>query len=103
MGGECIVVTGGAGALGSAVVRELCARDYVVAIVESEHGAARAKELAATLDGRAIAITADVASAASWTEGLGTIERQLGHVYGAALIAGGWAGGKAIYERDDDT
>ncbi|MGH7284072.1 MAG: SDR family NAD(P)-dependent oxidoreductase [Polyangiaceae bacterium] len=102
MAGECIVVTGGAGSLGSALVRELCARDYRVAIVESEHGAQHANDLAKSLDGKAIVIISDVASTPAWGAALKEIERQLGPVKGAALIAGGWAGGKFLHEGGDD-
>ena len=102
MAGECIVVTGGAGSLGAALVRELCARGYRVAIVESDHAAAHANDLAKSTDGKAIAIISDVASTPAWIAALKEIERQIGPATGAALIAGGWAGGKFLHEGGDD-
>lgn len=102
MAGECIVVTGGAGSLGVALVQELCARGYRVAIVESEHAAAHANDLAKSLEGKAIAIISDVASTPAWSAALKEIEGQLGPVKGAALIAGGWAGGRFLHEGGDD-
>ncbi len=46
----------------------------------------------------------DITSAASWTEKLPALEREIGApVSHAALIAGGWRGGKKIFEESDDT
>jgi NAD(P)-dependent dehydrogenase (short-subunit alcohol dehydrogenase family) len=101
----CSVVTGAAGALGSAVVRSLVAAGHAVAAVGSPASQARlealARELAAR--GRCVAIAIDVASPQAWSEALPRIERELGPPAGAVLTAGGWAGGKPFIEDGEDT
>lgn len=57
--GRVAVVTGGAGGLGSAAARRLCAEGARVVVVDVD--GARAEEVAAGLEGEAIAVAADVA------------------------------------------
>ncbi|MEO8800322.1 MAG: SDR family NAD(P)-dependent oxidoreductase, partial [Polyangiaceae bacterium] len=103
MASGCIVVTGGGGALGGAVVRELAHRGYEVAIVDSAKAEGRAKEIAASLGGKAVAFGFDVTSSEAWTTAVAAIEKRGMPIIGAALIAGGWAGGKPVHEESDDT
>jgi NAD(P)-dependent dehydrogenase (short-subunit alcohol dehydrogenase family) len=93
------VVTGAAGALGESVSRRL-ARDYRLVLVNrSPHeGMARqARELKA-----GVALF-DVSDAAAWTEQLAKMTAELGEPpTRAALVAGGWSGGKSLHEAPDD-
>jgi NAD(P)-dependent dehydrogenase (short-subunit alcohol dehydrogenase family) len=101
---DCIVVTGGAGALGSALVRELCARGRRVAIVESAHSKDRAREIVDALGGKAFAVECDVASQSAWKQAVLEIEKNGGDISGAAFIAGGYAGSAPVHAtKDDDT
>jgi NAD(P)-dependent dehydrogenase (short-subunit alcohol dehydrogenase family) len=99
----CIVVTGGAGALGSALVRELCARDLRVAIVDAPAAKNRALEIAKPLGGKAFAIECDVASPNAWKQAVLEIEKEAGTIDGAAFIAGGYRGGEPVHAAKDET
>ncbi|MEO8874098.1 MAG: SDR family oxidoreductase, partial [Polyangiaceae bacterium] len=99
---ECFVVTGGAGALGSALVRELCAGGKRVAVVDSAHSKDRAAALVASLEGKAFTIECDVGSQDAWKQALLEIEKQGGSVIGAAFVAGGYDGGAAVHATKDD-
>jgi len=98
----CIVVTGAAGGLGSAVVRHLVAAGGKVAAV----GAARDREalsaLAGELGAALLPVTADAGAKDDWARALTEIEPKLGPVAGAVLTVGGWRGGKALAASDDD-
>jgi NAD(P)-dependent dehydrogenase (short-subunit alcohol dehydrogenase family) len=99
----CIVVTGGAGALGSALVRELCARDLRVAIVDSPAAKNRALEIAKPLGGKAFVIECDVGSPDAWKQAVLEITKEAGSVSGAAFIAGGYRGGEPVHSTKDET
>jgi NAD(P)-dependent dehydrogenase (short-subunit alcohol dehydrogenase family) len=100
---ECIVVTGGAGALGSALVRELCAQGKRVAIVDSPAAKNRMLEIAKPLSGKAFAIECDVASPSAWKQAVSEINRDVGGVVGAAFIAGGYRGSDPVHAAKDDS
>jgi NAD(P)-dependent dehydrogenase (short-subunit alcohol dehydrogenase family) len=99
---DVALVTGAAGALGAEVARTLSARGHAIALVDVAASEERLRELAATL-ARASVVTGDIAAPATWTEAMPRIERELGAPPSmAALIAGGWRGGKPLYESGDD-
>jgi NAD(P)-dependent dehydrogenase (short-subunit alcohol dehydrogenase family) len=93
---DTILITGGAGALGSVVARELASRGARVALVDTPHGRAKAEALAKELSG--ISLVFDASKEADWKSAL----EKTGPVAGAALIAGTWAGGKPIHELKSD-
>src|ERR1700727_1534927 len=96
---QVALVTGAAGALGSEVARVLSARGQKLALVDSEHGRPRLEALAASLGGACV-VAGDIAVEATWAEAMPRIERDLGAPPTlAALVAGGWAGGKALHEE----
>jgi NAD(P)-dependent dehydrogenase (short-subunit alcohol dehydrogenase family) len=99
------LVTGGAGALGAAVVRLLVSRGDRIAIFDGEHSKARAEALTKELGADKICVQlGDLAAKATWTAGIAKVQKELGaSPNGAALIAGGWKGGHAIHEETDDT
>jgi NAD(P)-dependent dehydrogenase (short-subunit alcohol dehydrogenase family) len=99
---EVTVVTGAAGALGAEVARVLSARGHALALVDSERGRPRLEELAKSLGGACV-VVGDITLEATWAEAMPRIEKELGAApSGAALIAGGWRGGKPLHEEGDD-
>lgn len=96
-----VAITGGAGALGSALARLLAERGDKVALFDTERSRDRATALAKELGGyahiSAFQSSDDFAGAVKATaDALG------GAPEGAALIAGGWAGGAPVHEAKDD-
>ncbi|MGD0530427.1 MAG: SDR family NAD(P)-dependent oxidoreductase, partial [Polyangiaceae bacterium] len=99
---DVTVVTGAAGALGSEVARVLSARGQKLALVDAERGRERLAELAAALGGACV-VAGDIAVEATWAEAMPRIAKELGAAPSrAALIAGGWRGGKPLHEEADD-
>ncbi len=96
------LITGAAGALGSAVFAELLACGHKVAAVDLDRSAARLEELAAGAGDRAIAVTMAADDPGGLSTHLDAVARRLGEPTGAVLIAGGWRGGKKFHEEDDD-
>ena len=99
---RCVVITGGAGALGSAVAREVVSRGLSVALIDSPHGRTRAEALVRELGAGARSYEADVTSEAVWKDVTMKIASDLGDVMGAVLVAGAWGGGKPQHEEKDD-
>jgi NAD(P)-dependent dehydrogenase (short-subunit alcohol dehydrogenase family) len=99
---DIALVTGAAGALGAEVARTLSGRGCKLVLVDTEHGLPRLNDLATKLD-RASIVAGDIASATTWAEAMPQIERELGALPSlAALIAGGWRGGKPLHEEASD-
>src|SRR5450432_60597 len=93
------VITGAAGALGESVARRL-ARDWKLVLVNRsghEGMAALARELEARV------ALFDVSDPAAWNAQLAQITAETGEPpTGAALVAGGFAGGKSLHDAPDD-
>jgi NAD(P)-dependent dehydrogenase (short-subunit alcohol dehydrogenase family) len=99
---DVALVTGAAGALGAEVARTLSRRGSKLALVDTARGQPRLEELAASLGGASV-VAGDITSEATWAEALPRIERELGAPpTQAALIAGGWRGGKPLHEEAND-
>jgi NAD(P)-dependent dehydrogenase (short-subunit alcohol dehydrogenase family) len=98
---DVALVTGAAGALGAEVALVLSKRGCKLALVDTDHGADRLRELAASIGGASV-VTGDITADALWAEAMPRIERELGAAPSqAALIAGGWRGGKPVHEDAD--
>jgi NAD(P)-dependent dehydrogenase (short-subunit alcohol dehydrogenase family) len=98
---DIALVTGAAGALGAEVARVLFGRGCKLALVDAEHTVDRLRELAASL-GKACVVAGDITAISTWAVGLARIERELGGTpTQAALIAGGWSGGKPVHQDAD--
>jgi NAD(P)-dependent dehydrogenase (short-subunit alcohol dehydrogenase family) len=97
-------ITGGAGALGSALAELLVERGYRVALFDIDKSRARAEEIARQLGKeRAVVHTGDFGAAETWTAALETTKRAFGAFpQYAALVAGGWDGGVPIHAAKDD-
>jgi NAD(P)-dependent dehydrogenase (short-subunit alcohol dehydrogenase family) len=99
-----VAITGGAGALGSALAAHLVGKGHKVALYDTEHGRERATKLVEALGkDHAMVHVGDFAQAAAWDAALEATKKAFGGLpSGAALIAGGWAGGAPIHEEKDD-
>jgi NAD(P)-dependent dehydrogenase (short-subunit alcohol dehydrogenase family) len=98
------VITGGAGALGTALAGKLVQTGYRVALYDTERASARLAELTAKLGhDKAFGHAGDFALASTWSSALEATRRVLGapptH---AALVAGGFEGGGPLHEATDD-
>ncbi len=99
---DVALVTGAAGALGSEVARTLSARGHKLALVDTDRGLERLRQLAASLGGACV-VAGDITVEATWAEAMPRIERELGAAPTiAALVAGGWAGGKPLHAESSD-
>ncbi|HEX7624996.1 MAG TPA: SDR family oxidoreductase [Anaeromyxobacteraceae bacterium] len=99
-----IVITGAVGALGAALSRHLVARGYRVAGVGLRRHEERLRVLEQELGAAFAGILLEEDSTAGWDVALGVVQSRLGSVSGAALVAGGWRGGRPFHEdRDEGT
>ena len=98
-------ITGGAGALGSALAAHLVGKGYRVALFDTERSKDRLAELVAKL-GRESALghAGDFATAATWDAALAATRSAFGGppTHGV-LVAGGWDGGAPLHAAKDDT
>lgn len=96
------VITGAAGALGSALTRTLVTRGHKVAAIDTSQAAQRLEQLASPLGESVAVFPMDITQPAGWHEVLPRITQTLGAPTGAALIAGGWRGGAGLADAKDD-
>lgn len=97
------LITGASGALGSTLARSLASKGHKLALLDTMHGADRLAELAGELHGRAFAKATDVTSVSELATALHAIEHEAGETIShAALVAGGWRGGKPLHETSDE-
>ena len=101
---DVALVTGAAGALGAEVARALHRRGCKLALVDTEQSKERLEHLASSLGGASI-VAGDITATDTWSAALPRVQRELGGPPNqAALIAGGWRGGKPLHEeKTDDT
>lgn len=97
-----IVITGAAGALGAALARHLVGRGYRVAGVGLRRHEERLRALERELGAAFAGVGLDEDSTAAWGTALAALESRLGAASGAALVAGGWRGGRAFHEEPDE-
>jgi NAD(P)-dependent dehydrogenase (short-subunit alcohol dehydrogenase family) len=97
-----IVVTGAVGALGTALSRHLVGRGYSVAGVGLRRHEGPLRTLEGELGAAFAGFALDEDSAPAWEASLGAVEARLGPVFGAALVAGGWRGGRSFHEEQGE-
>ena len=100
---KTLVVTGAAGALGSALVRHLVGEGHKVVALDTPRGKDRLAALEQELRGSCFGHSMDVASALEWIEVVARIEKEIGAPDGAVLVAGGWQGGSSFHAEVDDS
>ena len=100
-----VAITGGAGALGSALAAHLVGQGYRVALFDTERAKDRLGQIAKQLGaGNAVAHPGDFATAATWESALAATHAAFGALpTHGALIAGGWDGGAPLHDAKDDT
>jgi NAD(P)-dependent dehydrogenase (short-subunit alcohol dehydrogenase family) len=96
-----IVVTGAAGGLGPTLVRFLIERGDRVAAIGSPRSADPLRTLQQQLGSKCIGIAMDVNSPAEWERALARMDKEIGAPWGAALLAGGYKGGRPFHEADE--
>jgi NAD(P)-dependent dehydrogenase (short-subunit alcohol dehydrogenase family) len=97
-----IVVTGAAGALGTALARRLVASGCRVAGVGLRRHEERLRGLERELGVAFAGFALEEDSIAAWGGALAALESRLGPVLGAALVAGGFSGGRPFHEEGDE-
>jgi NAD(P)-dependent dehydrogenase (short-subunit alcohol dehydrogenase family) len=96
---RCVLVTGAAGALGSALVKRFAEGGARVAALVSPGREARSETVGGSL---VLSIPVEITSPEAWSSALSTIEAELGPPTGAVLTAGAWQGGAPFHEAGDD-
>jgi NAD(P)-dependent dehydrogenase (short-subunit alcohol dehydrogenase family) len=99
-----VAITGGAGALGSALAAHLVGKGYRVALFDTERAKDRLAQLATQLGAaNAFGHAGDFAKAATWDAALDATRTSLGSApTHAVLVAGGWEGGSPLHAAKDD-
>jgi NAD(P)-dependent dehydrogenase (short-subunit alcohol dehydrogenase family) len=97
-----VIVTGGTGALGRAVVLRLLARGARVVVPYREERDWRALEDKAEAGPALLGVAADLADQRAAKAFVDEAASALGVLDGVALLAGGWAGGKRFDEAPED-
>jgi NAD(P)-dependent dehydrogenase (short-subunit alcohol dehydrogenase family) len=97
-----VIVTGGTGALGRAVVKQLLERGARVAVPWRDAGEWQGLRAAAGEGAPLFGARADFTSPGGARSFVEEAARELGVVDGAALVAGGWAGGARFDEAPED-
>jgi NAD(P)-dependent dehydrogenase (short-subunit alcohol dehydrogenase family) len=96
---RCVLVTGAAGALGSALVKRFAEGGARVAALVSPGREARSETIGGSL---VLSIPVEITSPEAWSSALSKIEAELGPLTGAVLTAGAWQGGAPFHEAGDD-
>ena len=100
-----VAITGGAGALGSALAAHLVGKGYRVAILDTERAKDRLAQLAGALGKEhALGHAGDFSLAATWDGALAATKAAFGALpTHGVLVAGGWDGGAPLHAAKDDT
>lgn len=99
---RAIVITGAAGALGTALSRHLAARGYRVAGVGLPRHGERLRGLEEEIGAAFAGLALREDSPAAWDAVLDQATSRLGPLSGAALVAGGWQGGRPLHQDRDE-
>jgi NAD(P)-dependent dehydrogenase (short-subunit alcohol dehydrogenase family) len=99
-----VAITGGAGALGSALAAHLVGKGYRTALFDTERAKDRLAEIAKQLgQERVVCHAGDFATASTWDAALAATKTAFGAApTHGALIAGGWEGGTPLHAAKDD-
>lgn len=97
-----VIVSGAAGALGSALVEHFIASGAKVAAVDIPRAAARLQSLAEKFGPSYLPLPLDVLDAKAWNDALSKLEATLGAPDGAALLAGGFTWTGPMHSATDD-
>lgn len=99
---KTIVITGGTGGLGTALVRRLIEKDYRLAVTYLLPDEAQAFEDEFEVDEEQIMLTrVDCTNAESVNGYIKDVVERWGAIHGLCSLVGGWAGGRDVEETDD--
>jgi NAD(P)-dependent dehydrogenase (short-subunit alcohol dehydrogenase family) len=97
-----VVITGGTGGLGTALIRRLAARDFRIAVTYLLPAEAEAFEKEFDIDDdRIMLVRVDATNPDAVGGFLGDIAKKWGTIHGLCALVGGWAGGRDVEETDD--
>ena len=99
---KTVVITGGTGGLGSALVRRLITKDYRLAVTYLLPEEAQAFESEFDVDEERVMLTrVDCTNGEAVTSYMKEVADRWGDIHGLAALVGGWAGGRDVEETDD--
>jgi len=101
--GAITIVTGGAGALGSAIVRQQARHGERVVALDRKEAQDRINALEKEGAPRVLGLATDVTIDSDWHATLEHVKAKFGDPTGAVLTAGGWTGGTPIHAAKDDS
>lgn len=97
-----VVITGGTGGLGTALVRRLQKKDYRLAVTYLLPAEAEEFEKEFDTDGDSLMLLrVDATNAEQINSFFATVAERFGAIHGVCALVGGWAGGRDIEETDD--
>jgi NAD(P)-dependent dehydrogenase (short-subunit alcohol dehydrogenase family) len=99
---KTLVITGGTGGLGTALVRRLAFEDYRLAVTYLLPDEATAFEEEFDIDeDRLLLLRVDATNAEAVNSLMKNIAEKWGSIHGLCSLVGGWAGGRDVAETDD--
>jgi len=99
---KTVVLTGGTGGLGSALIRRLISDHYRLAVSYLLPDEARAFEEEFDIDEDRLLLTrVDATNPEAVASLFKDVAERWGHIHGLVALVGGWAGGRDVEETDD--
>jgi len=99
---KTVVITGGTGGLGTALVRRLIPEDYRLAVTYLLPDEAQTFESEFEVDEEKVILTrVDCTNAEAVNTFIKEVSDRWGSIHGLCALVGGWAGGRDIEETDD--
>jgi NAD(P)-dependent dehydrogenase (short-subunit alcohol dehydrogenase family) len=99
---KTVVITGGTGGLGTALVRRLITQDYRLAVTYLLPDEAQAFETEFDVDEKRVMLTrVDCTNPEAVNTYIKDVVERWGDIHGLCALVGGWAGGRDIEETDD--
>ncbi|MEX0864625.1 MAG: SDR family NAD(P)-dependent oxidoreductase [Acidimicrobiia bacterium] len=100
--GKTLVITGGTGGLGTALVRRLIRRDYRLVVTYLLPNEAEEFEKEFEVDEENVVLTrVDATNPEAVNTLFRGIAEKWGNIHGLCALVGGWAGGRDVEETDD--
>jgi NAD(P)-dependent dehydrogenase (short-subunit alcohol dehydrogenase family) len=99
---KTVVITGGTGGLGTALVRRLIRGDYRIAVTYLLPDEAQTFETEFEVDEKRVMLTrVDCTNAEAVNTFVKDVADRWGAIHGLCALVGGWAGGRDVEETDD--
>jgi NAD(P)-dependent dehydrogenase (short-subunit alcohol dehydrogenase family) len=99
---KTVVITGGTGGLGSALVKRLIRKDYRLAVTYLMPDEAKAFESQFEVDEKKVMLTrVDCTNPEAVNSYIKEVTDRWGEIHGLCSLVGGWAGGRDVEETDD--